>query len=102
MHFGAAHDQTSTSSQNDGLEIFVPTRDLFTHLHCNRDHETFANRRVMVVGMGNTGGDVAAELSRHAAKVLLSTRRGAWVINRIGRSNLTCILYSTVYYIYQI
>ncbi|XP_055275625.1 dimethylaniline monooxygenase [N-oxide-forming] 4 isoform X1 [Moschus berezovskii] len=42
----------------------------------------FQGKRVLVIGLGNTGGDIAVELSRTAAQVLLSTRTGTWVINR--------------------
>ncbi|XP_075856497.1 dimethylaniline monooxygenase [N-oxide-forming] 4 isoform X2 [Microcebus murinus] len=44
--------------------------------------EGFQGKRVLVIGLGNTGGDVAVELSRTAAQVLLSTRTGTWVIGR--------------------
>ena len=37
------------------------------------------------VGIGNSGGDIAVELSRHASRVYLSTRRGAWVLSRLGK-----------------
>jgi dimethylaniline monooxygenase (N-oxide forming) len=39
-------------------------------------------RRVLVVGLGNSAVDIACELSAPgaAAKVVLSTRRGAWVL----------------------
>lgn len=36
-------------------------------------------------GIGNSGGDIAVELSRHASRVFLSTRRGAWVLSRMGK-----------------
>lgn len=66
----------------------IPGRQEFEgrvmHGHDYRYPEPFIRRRVMVVGIGNTGGDLAAELSRHADKLLLSTKRGAWIINRIG------------------
>ncbi len=35
------------------------------------------------LGIGNSGGDIATELSRHASQVYLSTRRGAWVFSRM-------------------
>uniref|UniRef100_A0A8C4PZQ1 Flavin-containing monooxygenase n=1 Tax=Eptatretus burgeri TaxID=7764 RepID=A0A8C4PZQ1_EPTBU len=44
----------------------------------------YKDKRVLVIGIGNSGGDIAVEVSRHAAQVYLSTRRGAWVINRIS------------------
>jgi cation diffusion facilitator CzcD-associated flavoprotein CzcO len=39
-------------------------------------------RRVLVVGIGNSGADIVSELSRRgvAEKVFLSTRGGAWVL----------------------
>ena len=36
-------------------------------------------------GIGNSGGDIAVELSRHTSRVFLSTRRGAWVLSRMGK-----------------
>ncbi|XP_005245103.1 dimethylaniline monooxygenase [N-oxide-forming] 4 isoform X2 [Homo sapiens] len=44
--------------------------------------EGFQGKRVLVIGLGNTGGDIAVELSRTAAQVLLSTRTGTWVLGR--------------------
>ncbi len=38
---------------------------------------------VVFPGIGNSGGDIAVELSRHARKVYLSTRRGSWVFPRM-------------------
>ena len=37
------------------------------------------------LGIGNSGGDIAVELSRHTPRVYLSTRRGAWVLSRLGK-----------------
>jgi len=39
-------------------------------------------KRVLVVGMGNSAMDIAVELSRpgNAARVLVSARRGAWIV----------------------
>ncbi|EGW10325.1 Dimethylaniline monooxygenase [N-oxide-forming] 4 [Cricetulus griseus] len=44
--------------------------------------DAFQGKRIVVVGLGNTGGDIAVELSRTAAQVFLSTRTGTWVISR--------------------
>uniref|UniRef100_UPI002540642E dimethylaniline monooxygenase [N-oxide-forming] 2-like n=1 Tax=Euleptes europaea TaxID=460621 RepID=UPI002540642E len=49
-----------------------------------RDQTGFDGKRVLVVGAGNTGGDIATELSRTTAKVFLSTRSGTWVLSRIS------------------
>ncbi|XP_063262733.1 dimethylaniline monooxygenase [N-oxide-forming] 4-like [Prinia subflava] len=49
-----------------------------------RDVQAFRGKRVLVVGIGNTGGDLSVELSRVAAKVFLSTRSNTWVISRVS------------------
>ncbi|KAK0400086.1 hypothetical protein QR680_003348 [Steinernema hermaphroditum] len=64
-----------------------PGQDEFTgkvlHSHSYKDHRGFEDKVVVVVGVGNSGGDVAVELSRLAKQVYLVTRRGTWVFNRI-------------------
>ena len=46
-----------------------------------------AGKRVLVIGAGNSGCDIAVEASRHAAATALSTRRGYFVVPRfiLGR-----------------
>ena len=46
-----------------------------------------AGRRVLVIGGGNSGCDIAVECSRHAATTVLSLRRGYYVVPReiLGR-----------------
>jgi cation diffusion facilitator CzcD-associated flavoprotein CzcO len=48
---------------------------------------TIAGRRVLVIGGGNSGCDIAVEVSRHAARAVHSTRRGYHVVPReiLGR-----------------
>jgi hypothetical protein len=41
-----------------------------------------AGRRVLVIGGGNSGADIAVECSRHAAATVHSTRRGYFVVPR--------------------
>lgn len=55
------------------------------HSHAYKDFKPFENTKVLVVGIGNSGGDIAVELSRHTKQVFLSTRRGAWVLSRMGK-----------------
>lgn len=50
------------------------------HAQDFRDGAPFKGQRVCVVGLGNSGGDVAVELSWEAETVFLSTRRGNWVL----------------------
>ncbi|NXI08306.1 FMO4 monooxygenase, partial [Irena cyanogastra] len=49
-----------------------------------RDVQAFRGKRVLVVGIGNTGGDLSVELSHVAAKVFLSTRSNTWVMSRVS------------------
>jgi len=44
-----------------------------------------AGRRVLVVGGGNSGCDIAVEVSRHAARTVHSTRRGYFLVPRFVR-----------------
>ncbi|NXW87189.1 FMO1 monooxygenase, partial [Alopecoenas beccarii] len=45
--------------------------------------DVFKGKRVLVVGMGNSGVDIAVEASHVATKVTVSTSRGAWVLGRV-------------------
>jgi hypothetical protein len=42
--------------------------------------ERFVDKRVLVVGMGNSAMDIASELSWLAERTLLSVRRGSWIV----------------------
>ena len=46
-----------------------------------------AGKRVLVIGGGNSGCDIAVDVSRHAARTVHSTRRGYYVVPReiLGR-----------------
>lgn len=44
----------------------------------------FQDSRVLVIGLGNSGCDIAVELSTVADAVYVSTRRGCWTIPRVG------------------
>lgn len=50
------------------------------HSHDYRTPEGFAGARVLVVGMGNSGCDIACDLARVAERTFLSTRRGAHLL----------------------
>ncbi|XP_072724003.1 dimethylaniline monooxygenase [N-oxide-forming] 4 [Ciconia boyciana] len=64
----------------------IDTRFKGQYLHSQeyKDEEAFRGKRVLVVGIGNTGGDLSVELSRVAAKVFLSTRGSTWVFSRVS------------------
>ncbi|XP_055020726.1 flavin-containing monooxygenase 5-like [Boleophthalmus pectinirostris] len=49
-----------------------------------RNAQGMEGKRVVVIGIGNSGADIAVDISRVAEKVYLSTRSGAWVVSRVG------------------
>jgi amino acid transporter len=58
----------------------LPGMDVFTgdvrHSVTFRDGMEFRGRRVLVVGAGNSGVDIASDAARHADRAFLSVRRG--------------------------
>ncbi|KAM5239076.1 flavin-containing monooxygenase 1 [Ctenodactylus gundi] len=52
--------------------------------------DIFRDKRVLVVGLGNSGTDIAVEASHLAKKVFLSTTGGSWVISRVFDSGYPC------------
>ncbi|XP_071607357.1 flavin-containing monooxygenase 5-like [Heliangelus exortis] len=64
-----------------GIEKF---KGNYLHSRDYKDSHDFTDKRVVVIGIGNSGSDLAVEISHTAKQVFLSTRRGAWVFNRVG------------------
>uniref|UniRef100_L7N1Q9 Flavin-containing monooxygenase 5 n=1 Tax=Myotis lucifugus TaxID=59463 RepID=L7N1Q9_MYOLU len=64
-----------------GIEKF---RGQYFHSRDYKNPERFTGKRVIVIGIGNSGGDLAVEISHTAKQVFLSTRRGAWILNRVA------------------
>ncbi|XP_007444528.2 dimethylaniline monooxygenase [N-oxide-forming] 5-like, partial [Python bivittatus] len=56
----------------------------YLHSHDYKSPDEFTGKRVIVVGIGNSGVDLAVEISHTAQQVFLSTRRGAWIFSRVG------------------
>lgn len=54
------------------------------HTHSYKRPVGFDDKDVVVVGIGNSGGDASVELSAVARQVYLSTRRGSWILFRVG------------------
>jgi cation diffusion facilitator CzcD-associated flavoprotein CzcO len=66
-------------------EPFVPDRPgSFTgtaiHSQDYRYREAFRGKRVLVVGIGNSGSQIAVDVSLAAEQTYLSVRRGVWVL----------------------
>ncbi|NXV63380.1 FMO5 monooxygenase, partial [Molothrus ater] len=64
-----------------GLEKF---EGCYLHSRDYKNPQPFFEKRVVVVGIGNSGIDIAVELSHTAKQVFLSTRRGSWVLHRVA------------------
>jgi cation diffusion facilitator CzcD-associated flavoprotein CzcO len=64
----------------------IPGRDRFRgrvmHSVEYRRPEGFAGRRVLVVGVGNSGGEIGSELANAGARVTIAVRSGANVVPR--------------------
>ncbi len=97
-HFEENFDAVIVANGHHWLPTFPdpPPAGTFTgqviHSHDYRNPDrplSLRGKRVLVVGMGNSAMDIASELAKPegAARVLLSGRRGAWVIPRylLGR-----------------
>uniref|UniRef100_A0A8C3JJ47 Flavin-containing monooxygenase n=1 Tax=Calidris pygmaea TaxID=425635 RepID=A0A8C3JJ47_9CHAR len=69
------------SSPPAGIEKF---KGRYLHSRDYKDPRDFTDKRVVVIGIGNSGSDLSVEISHTAKQVFLSTRRGAWVFNRVG------------------
>lgn len=63
-----------------GLDSF---KGEIVHSHDYKTLTGYEDKRIVVIGIGNSGGDAAVELSRVAKQVFLSTRKGSWIVNRI-------------------
>lgn len=64
-----------------GIEKF---KGVYLHSREYKNPQPFTGKRVIVIGIGNSGGDLAVEISHTAKQVFLSTRRGSWILNRVG------------------
>ncbi|XP_071666363.1 flavin-containing monooxygenase 5-like [Patagioenas fasciata] len=64
-----------------GLEKF---EGWYLHSRDYKSPQSFSGKRVVVVGAGNSGVDIAVELSHTAEQVFLSTKRGTWVLHRLA------------------
>ncbi|XP_010334439.3 flavin-containing monooxygenase 2 isoform X2 [Saimiri boliviensis] len=64
-----------------GIERF---KGQYFHSRQYKHPDGFEGKRILVIGTGNSGSDIAAELSKKAAQVFISTRHGTWVMSRIS------------------
>ncbi|KAI0834529.1 FAD/NAD(P)-binding domain-containing protein [Hypoxylon sp. FL0890] len=64
----------------------IPNRDKFKglmiHSQAYKSPEPFRNKKILVVGIGNTACEVALSLRKHAARLYQSYRRGKIIVSR--------------------
>ncbi|KAJ8277841.1 hypothetical protein GJAV_G00080730 [Gymnothorax javanicus] len=77
-------------SDFSGIETF---KGKYFHSRDYKTPEEWRGKKVVVIGIGNSGGDIAVELSRVTKQLFLSTRRGAWILNRVGDDGIPIDLY---------
>uniref|UniRef100_A0A3Q2DPN1 Flavin-containing monooxygenase n=1 Tax=Cyprinodon variegatus TaxID=28743 RepID=A0A3Q2DPN1_CYPVA len=75
-----------------GIETF---EGKYSHSWDYKGPEDMHGKRVVVIGIGNSGGDIAVESSRVAEQVYLSTRSGAWVIRQVSDDGLPVDRFNT-------
>lgn len=69
------HNWSPNLPDYEGLDEF---RGEIMHASAYKDAKQLRGRRVLVVGAGNTGCDIAVEAAQQAATAWHSTRRGYW------------------------
>lgn len=73
------------------LESFPGIHDFkgrYIHSRFYKNYEEYRGKTVLVVGIGNSAGDIAVEISGIAKQVYVSTRHGTWVLSRISNNGL--------------
>lgn len=81
----------ATGANREPKAPFLPGAEDFQgevlHSHAYRRAADFAGRRVLVVGMGNTGAEIALDLAEHGVRVALSVRSPVNIVHRdvLGR-----------------
>ncbi|KAK7889334.1 hypothetical protein WMY93_024894 [Mugilogobius chulae] len=73
-----------------GIETFTGK---YFHSRDYKTPEDWRNKKAVVIGIGNSGADIAVELSRFTKQVYLSTRRGAWILYRVWDKGLPLDLF---------
>jgi hypothetical protein len=78
------HNWSAKLPEYDGLDDF---RGQVIHAGAYKDSAQLRNRKVLVIGGGNTGCDIAVDAAQYAARCWHSTRRGYWYIPKyvLGR-----------------
>jgi NAD(P)H-nitrite reductase large subunit len=100
-HYAANHVVVATGANRVPQVPRLPGEDVFQgrvlHSRSYRNAAPFAGQRVLVVGMGNTGAEIALDLVEHGVRAALSVRSPVNIVRRevLGRpTQLSSILLS--------
>ncbi|CAJ0566356.1 unnamed protein product, partial [Mesorhabditis spiculigera] len=74
------HHADNNMPKWEGMETF-PGKIL--HSHDYKSPDGYGDKTAVVIGVGNSGVDVACELGRVAKQTYLVSRRGAWIFSRM-------------------
>ncbi|XP_070602822.1 flavin-containing monooxygenase 3-like [Erythrolamprus reginae] len=67
----------------DSFPGFDKFQGAFFHSREYKGPEKFRGKKVLVIGLGNSGSDIAVELSHIASQVCISSRSGSWIMSRV-------------------
>ncbi|CAH2311806.1 dimethylaniline monooxygenase [N-oxide-forming] 2 isoform X1 [Pelobates cultripes] len=65
-----------------GIEKF---QGYYIHSRFYKKSEDYRGKTVLVVGIGNSAGDISSEISSIAKQVYISTYQGSWVLSRVSK-----------------
>ncbi|KAM3841645.1 flavin-containing monooxygenase 5-like [Vipera latastei] len=68
----------------DSFLGFEKFKGKIIHSWAYKNSEKYQDQRVLIVGLGHSGVDITIDLSHVTKQVFLSTRTGAWVVNRVS------------------
>ncbi|KAK7095176.1 flavin-containing monooxygenase 5-like [Littorina saxatilis] len=85
------HHAEKHSPKFPGLESFEGE---VVHSHDYKERRRLEGKKVLIIGIGNSGGDLAVELAP-VCKVLISTRRGTWIRTRVTGKGLPMDMVNT-------
>ncbi|GFR66922.1 dimethylaniline monooxygenase [N-oxide-forming], partial [Elysia marginata] len=93
---GVGHQAIPHLPDFEGLKDF---QGKVLHTNDYKKPDGYEDKKVLIVGAGNSAGDCAVELSRVAKQVYMSTRRGCWIGSRVGKQGYPMDLQKTTRFV---
>uniref|UniRef100_A0A8C5S8Q1 Flavin-containing monooxygenase n=1 Tax=Laticauda laticaudata TaxID=8630 RepID=A0A8C5S8Q1_LATLA len=86
--FSVFQQRYSLLSKDGSLFLFFLGVEKFKgkiiHSSAYKNPEKYQDQRILIIGVGNSGIEIAIDLSHNTKQVFLSTRTGVWVVNRVS------------------